>query len=130
MEMFAHWNLAGDHPWKVTADVNAGASVDFSNQAPITYVRGLQRFENDQITRRWLGEGSRFRAELEEGVQYNAHDGRVDPYYRAFGGVGRPFKVHLRGKDRTVEVETGLRASGARGDAFNIRPEIRARLHW
>lgn len=143
MEMFVHWKRDGEHDWKISADVNAGTSIDFSNNAPVTYVRGLQRFENDQLTRRWLGEGSRLRVELEEGVQYSPGNASVDgspvvgrasghaePYYRAFGGVGKPVPFSFRGKKHTVDVEVGLRATGSRQEPFTMAPQVRARLHW
>jgi len=131
LEAFQQWSRLESGPWKLVADFNVGVQHDFLTGTPITYGRALQRIDNDQITRRWLGDGSYFRAELEEGVQHDLHTGNTAPYYRTMAAVGKPYQFKLfTSKPHTVDVEAGLQAQGTKDQPFEVKPVVRARVHW
>jgi hypothetical protein len=129
VELFEHWDRGGEHDTKISADFSLGQWLDLSNQAPVAYFRGTERLENDTLVRRWLGEGSHVRADIEEGIQYNERDGVAEPYYQVFAGVGKPIPIHFKGR-HTVDVEVGARAYGTREEPFSLGPQVRAHLHW
>lgn len=116
--------------WKQTYEFNAGASHDVHTGTALTYLRAMQRFENDTLARPWLGDGSRVRLELEQGVQVNATNGDVNPYYRAFAGAGKPVTLTAFGQEVRFNVEAGVQAQGNRDRSFEARPVVRARTHW
>lgn len=116
--------------WKQTYEFNVGASHDLTTQTPLAYMRAVQRFENDQVVRPWLGSQSRVRVELEEGIQRNWGTSETSPYYRFFAGAARPIPLSIRGHEGKVDVEAGLQAQGNKDRAVELKPVVRARLHF
>lgn len=131
VEAFQQWRRLDSGPWKLVADFNVGVQHDFLTGTPLTYGRALQRIDNEEITKPWLGNGSRFRAELEEGVQHDIHRGDTRPYYRAMAAVGKPIQFKFwTAKPHTVDIEAGLQAQGTKEEPFEVKPIVRARVHW
>ncbi|MBM3461737.1 MAG: hypothetical protein FJX76_06505 [Armatimonadetes bacterium] len=128
MELFRQYQRAGSE-WKQTYDFNVGASHDFLSDTPVTYARALQRFDNETIAQRWLGEGSKLRIELEEGVQHNFASNETRPYYRAFTGASKPVTLKAFGKSAKLDIEAGLQVQGTTDRPVEARPIVRARVH-